>query len=149
MINRPASLDTIVATNLHADILSDLAAALAGSLGIAPTGNIDPERRYPSMFEPIHGSAFDIMGKGLANPVGTFWSVVMLLEHLGESRRGQARDAGDRAGHRRPGAAHARPGRQGDHGRGDGRPCASCSPPRAAQGRLTAIDTQHIPETSA
>jgi tartrate dehydrogenase/decarboxylase/D-malate dehydrogenase len=85
MINRPASLDTIVATNLHADILSDLAAALAGSLGIAPTGNIDPERRYPSMFEPIHGSAFDIMGKGLANPVGTFWSVVMLLEHLGEA----------------------------------------------------------------
>ncbi|NMK50600.1 tartrate dehydrogenase [Achromobacter sp. Bel] len=85
MVNRPASLDTIVATNLHADILSDLAAALAGSLGIAPTGNIDPERRYPSMFEPIHGSAFDIMGKGLANPVGTFWSVVMLLEHLGEN----------------------------------------------------------------
>src|SRR5690348_16643463 len=85
MVNRPASLDTIVATNLHADILSDLAAALAGSLGIAPTGNIDPQRRYPSMFEPIHGSAFDIMGKGLANPVGTFWSCVMLLEHLGEN----------------------------------------------------------------
>ncbi len=84
MVNRPASLDTLVATNLHADILSDLAAALAGSLGIAPTGNIDPERRYPSMFEPIHGSAFDIMGKGLANPVGTFWSCVMLLEHIGE-----------------------------------------------------------------
>ena len=84
MINKPATLDTIVATNLHADILSDLAAALAGSLGIAPTANIDPERRYPSMFEPIHGSAFDIMGKGLANPVGTFWSVVMMLEHLGE-----------------------------------------------------------------
>jgi len=85
MVNKPASLDTIVATNLHADILSDLAAALAGSLGIAPTGNIDPERRFPSMFEPIHGSAFDIMGKGVANPVGTFWSVVMLLEHLGEA----------------------------------------------------------------
>jgi tartrate dehydrogenase/decarboxylase/D-malate dehydrogenase len=85
MVNRPASLDTLVATNLHADILSDLAAALAGSLGIAPTGNIDPERRYPSMFEPIHGSAFDIMGKGLANPVGTFWSAVMLLEHLGQA----------------------------------------------------------------
>jgi len=84
MVNRPASLDTLVATNLHADILSDLAAALAGSLGIAPTANLDPERRYPSMFEPIHGSAFDIMGKGLANPIGTFWSVVMLLEHLGE-----------------------------------------------------------------
>ena len=85
MVNRPATLDTLVATNLHADILSDLAAALAGSLGIAPTGNIDPERRYPSMFEPIHGSAFDIMGKGLANPVGTFWSAVMMLEHLGEA----------------------------------------------------------------
>ncbi|HEY6354414.1 MAG TPA: tartrate dehydrogenase [Burkholderiaceae bacterium] len=85
MVNRPASIDTVVATNLHADILSDLAAALAGSLGIAPTGNIDPERRYPSMFEPIHGSAFDIMGKGLANPIGTFWSCVMLLEHLGEA----------------------------------------------------------------
>jgi tartrate dehydrogenase/decarboxylase/D-malate dehydrogenase len=89
MVNRPASLDTIVATNLHADILSDLAAALAGSLGIAPTGNIDPEHRYPSMFEPIHGSAFDIMGKGVANPVGTFWSVVMLLEHLGETEAAQ------------------------------------------------------------
>ena len=85
----PASIDTVVATNLHADILSDLAAALAGSLGIAPTGNIDPERRYPSMFEPIHGSAFDIMGKGLANPVGTFWSCVMLLEHLGEHAAAQ------------------------------------------------------------
>jgi tartrate dehydrogenase/decarboxylase/D-malate dehydrogenase len=89
MVNRPATLDTLVATNLHADILSDLAAALAGSLGIAPTGNIDPERRYPSMFEPIHGSAFDIMGKGLANPVGTFWSCVMLLEHLGEMQAAQ------------------------------------------------------------
>jgi tartrate dehydrogenase/decarboxylase / D-malate dehydrogenase len=85
MVNKPATLDTVVATNLHADILSDLAAALAGSLGIAPTANIDPERRYPSMFEPIHGSAFDIMGKGLANPIGTFWSCVMLLEHLGEN----------------------------------------------------------------
>jgi tartrate dehydrogenase/decarboxylase/D-malate dehydrogenase len=89
MVNRPATLDTLVATNLHADILSDLAAALAGSLGIAPTGNIDPQRRCPSMFEPIHGSAFDIMGLGLANPVGTFWSCVMLLEHLGEAAAAQ------------------------------------------------------------
>jgi tartrate dehydrogenase/decarboxylase/D-malate dehydrogenase len=89
MVMRPQSIDTIVATNLHADILSDLAAALAGSLGIAPTGNINPERTFPSMFEPIHGSAFDIMGKGIANPIGTFWSSVMMLEHLGEQAAGQ------------------------------------------------------------
>jgi tartrate dehydrogenase/decarboxylase/D-malate dehydrogenase len=85
MVLRPASIDTVVATNLHADILSDLAAALAGSLGIAPTANLNPERNFPSMFEPIHGSAFDITGKGIANPVGTFWSATMMLEHLGEN----------------------------------------------------------------
>src|ERR671920_2624146 len=85
MVLRPGSLDTIVATNLHADILSDLAAALAGSLGIAPTANINPERDAPSMFEPIHGSAFDITGKGIANPVATFWTGAMMLEHLGET----------------------------------------------------------------
>src|SRR5215831_17412362 len=84
MVMRPASIDTVVATNLHADILSDLAAALAGSLGIAPTANLNPEGKFPSMFEPIHGSAFDITGKGIANPIGTFWSAVMMLEHLGE-----------------------------------------------------------------
>jgi tartrate dehydrogenase/decarboxylase/D-malate dehydrogenase len=84
MVRRPRTIDTVVATNLHADILSDLAAALAGSLGIAPTANLDPERRGPSMFEPIHGSAFDITGKGIANPVGTFWTGAMMLEHLGE-----------------------------------------------------------------
>jgi tartrate dehydrogenase/decarboxylase / D-malate dehydrogenase len=84
MVSKPKSLDTIVATNLHADILSDLAAVLAGSIGIAPTSNLDPSRRFPSMFEPIHGSAFDIAGKGLANPIGAFWSAVMMLEHLGE-----------------------------------------------------------------
>ena len=89
MTLRPQTLDTIVATNLHADILSDLAAALAGSLGIAPTGNINPERTFPSMFEPIHGSAFDIMGKGIANPVGTFWSASMMLDHLGEAAAGK------------------------------------------------------------
>jgi tartrate dehydrogenase/decarboxylase/D-malate dehydrogenase len=85
MTLKPQALDVIVATNLHADILSDLAAALSGSLGIAPTANLNPERKFPSMFEPIHGSAFDITGKGIANPIATFWTAAMMLEHLGES----------------------------------------------------------------
>ena len=89
MVKSPQSLDTIVATNLHADVLSDLAGALAGSLGVAPTANIDPERRYPSMFEPIHGSAFDITGKGIANPVATFWTAAQMLEHIGEANAAQ------------------------------------------------------------
>jgi tartrate dehydrogenase/decarboxylase/D-malate dehydrogenase len=84
MVLKPKTLDVVVATNLHADILSDLAAALSGSLGIAPTANLNPERQFPSMFEPIHGSAFDITGKGVANPVATFWTAAMMLEHLGE-----------------------------------------------------------------
>lgn len=89
MTLNPQSLDTIVATNLHADILSDLAGALAGSLGVAPTANIDPQRRFPSMFEPIHGSAFDITGKGIANPIASFWTLSQMLEHLGEKEASQ------------------------------------------------------------
>jgi tartrate dehydrogenase/decarboxylase/D-malate dehydrogenase len=86
MVLKPAAIDVMVASNLHADILSDLAAALSGSLGIAPTANLNPERRFPSMFEPIHGSAFDIAGKGVANPIATFWTASMMLAHLGEPR---------------------------------------------------------------
>lgn len=86
MVLKPGSLDVVVASNLHADILSDLAAALSGSLGIAPTANLNPERGFPSMFEPIHGSAFDITGKGVANPIATFWTAAMMLEHLGEPK---------------------------------------------------------------
>jgi tartrate dehydrogenase/decarboxylase / D-malate dehydrogenase len=85
MVRQPQSLDTIVATNLHADILSDLAGALAGSLGVAPTANINPERSSPSMFEPIHGSAFDIAGQGIANPVAAFWTAAQMLDFLGEA----------------------------------------------------------------
>jgi len=88
MVMKPQSIDTVVATNLHADILSDLAAALSGSLGIAPTANLNPERAFPSMFEPIHGSAFDITGKGVANPIATFWTAAMMLEHLGQAGAG-------------------------------------------------------------
>ena len=85
MVLKPQTLDVVVASNLHADILSDLAAALAGSLGVAPTANLNPERQFPSMFEPIHGSAFDIVGKGVANPIATFWTAAMMLDHLGET----------------------------------------------------------------
>jgi isocitrate/isopropylmalate dehydrogenase len=85
MVLKPESIDTVVATNLHADILSDLAAALAGSIGIAPTSNLDPTRENPSMFEPIHGSAFDITGKGVANPVATFWTASEMLRWLGQA----------------------------------------------------------------
>jgi tartrate dehydrogenase/decarboxylase/D-malate dehydrogenase len=83
LVMQPERFDVVVASNLFGDILSDLAAGVAGSIGIAPSGNLDPTRRNPSMFEPVHGSAPDIAGKGLANPVGMLWSCVMMLEHLG------------------------------------------------------------------
>jgi tartrate dehydrogenase/decarboxylase/D-malate dehydrogenase len=86
MVCKPASIDTVLATNLHADILSDLACGLAGSLGIGATANIDPTRQRPSMFEPIHGSAVDITGKGIANPLGSFWTACMMLDHVGAGR---------------------------------------------------------------
>lgn len=84
MVTSPGTYDTILASNLHADILSDLASALTGSLGNGATANINPDLSVPSMFEPIHGSAFDIMGKGIANPIGAFWAAAMMLDHLGE-----------------------------------------------------------------
>ncbi|ORY30766.1 tartrate dehydrogenase [Naematelia encephala] len=84
MVHKPESLDTIVATNLHADILSDLAAAIAGSIGIAPASSIDPTRQYPSTFESVHGSAPDIAGRGIANPIATMWAGVEMLRWLGE-----------------------------------------------------------------
>ncbi|GAB1516506.1 tartrate dehydrogenase [Actinophytocola sp. KF-1] len=79
----PSRFDVIVGSNLFGDILSDLAAAVAGSIGIAPAGNIDPTREFPSMFEPVHGSAPDIAGRGVANPLGAIWSAAMMLDHLG------------------------------------------------------------------
>ncbi len=85
MVTKPGDFDTILATNLHADILSDLASALTGSLGNGATANIDPSGASPSMFEPIHGSAFDITGKGIANPVGAFWTAALMLDGLGEA----------------------------------------------------------------
>jgi tartrate dehydrogenase/decarboxylase/D-malate dehydrogenase len=83
MITHPDTVDVIVASNLFGDILTDLGAAISGSLGIAPGANINPERRHPSMFEPIHGSAPDIAGKGIANPIGAIWAGALMLDHLG------------------------------------------------------------------
>ena len=84
MVLQPQTLDTIVATNLHADILSDLAAALSGSIGIGASSNLDPSMQNPSMFEPIHGSAPDITGKQFANPIGAIWSAAEMVRWLGE-----------------------------------------------------------------
>ena len=83
LVLQPQRYDVIVASNLFGDILSDLAAAVAGSIGIAPSANLDPTRTYPSMFEPVHGSAPDIAGQGVANPIGAVWSAALMLEHLG------------------------------------------------------------------
>jgi tartrate dehydrogenase/decarboxylase/D-malate dehydrogenase len=84
MVARPESLDVIVASNLFGDILTDLGAAVAGSMGLAPSANLNPERRYPSLFQAIHGAAPDIAGKGVANPVASIWSAQLLLDFLGE-----------------------------------------------------------------
>jgi tartrate dehydrogenase/decarboxylase / D-malate dehydrogenase len=83
-VSRPESLEVIVASNLFGDILTDLGAAISGSLGLAPSANINPQRRYPSLFQAIHGSAPDIAGKGIANPIASIWSGQLLLDHLGE-----------------------------------------------------------------
>ena len=94
VVLKPESLDVIVASNLFGDILSDLAAAAAGSIGVAPSANLNPPKEYPSMFEPVHGSAPDIAGQGLANPVGQMWAAAMMLDHLGEGAAAEALIAG-------------------------------------------------------
>ena len=81
----PDKFNVVVGSNLFGDILSDLGPACTGTIGIAPSGNINPERESPSVFEPVHGSAPDIAGQGIANPIGQIWSGAMMLEHLGET----------------------------------------------------------------
>jgi tartrate dehydrogenase/decarboxylase/D-malate dehydrogenase len=127
----PEWFDVIVASNLFGDILSDLGPGLTGTIAVAPSANINPERRFPSMFEPVHGSAPDIAGRGIANPIGQIWSGAMLLDHLGEQtaaalilgaigrvlgdpRAPRTADLGGSAGTREAGKAIARAIRQGD-----------------------------------
>jgi tartrate dehydrogenase/decarboxylase/D-malate dehydrogenase len=90
LVSHPDRFDVVVGSNLFGDILSDLGAAVVGSMGLAPSANLNPERAFPSMFEPVHGSAPDIAGKGIANPVAQIWSGAMLLEHLGEKEAARA-----------------------------------------------------------
>src|SRR5690606_17366879 len=87
---KPQHFDVVVGSNLFGDILSDLGPAIAGTIGIAPSANLNPERNFPSMFEPVHGSAPDIYGQGIANPIGQIWSGAMLLDHLGYRDAGSA-----------------------------------------------------------
>jgi tartrate dehydrogenase/decarboxylase/D-malate dehydrogenase len=87
---KPDTFNVVVASNLFGDILSDLGPACTGTIGIAPSGNINPERKYPSVFEPVHGSAPDIYGQGIANPIGQIWSGAMMLDHLGEPEAAKA-----------------------------------------------------------
>jgi tartrate dehydrogenase/decarboxylase/D-malate dehydrogenase len=120
-VAHPDWFDVVVGSNLFGDILSDLGAAVVGSMGLAPSANLNPEREYPSLFEPVHGSAPDIAGKGIANPVAQIWSGAMMLRHLGEERAAHAveqaifkvlaasavrtRDIGGKAGTREMGEA--------------------------------------------
>ena len=85
-VQHPDWFDVVVASNLFGDILSDLGPACTGTIGIAPSGNINPERKFPSLFEPVHGSAPDIAGQGVANPIGQIWSAAMMLDHLGHEK---------------------------------------------------------------
>ncbi len=89
MVTHPQTLDVMVASNLFGDILTDLGAAVSGSLGVAPGANLNPSREHPSMFEPIHGSAPDIAGRGIANPIGAIWAAALMLDHLGEGDAGR------------------------------------------------------------
>jgi tartrate dehydrogenase/decarboxylase/D-malate dehydrogenase len=89
-VRHPDWFDVVVGSNLFGDILSDLGPAVVGSIGIAPSANLNPEKQYPSMFEPVHGSAPDIAGKGIANPIGQIWSGAMMLRHLGVAEAADA-----------------------------------------------------------
>ena len=123
MVVSPERFDVIATTNMFGDIITDLGAVLQGGMGLAASGNLNPDRTAPSMFEPVHGSAPDIAGKGIANPIAAILSVAMMLDHLGAPaaaeriRRAVARVLGRRD------AQDPRPGREGHHGRGrPGRP---------------------------
>ena len=114
MVTDPGQLDVILASNLFGDILTDLGAAVSGSLGVAPSANLNPERKFPSMFEPIHGSAPDIMGKGIANPIGAIWAGALMLSYLGHTDAARPHRHGHREGAGRRRSANAGSGRDGD-----------------------------------
>ena len=116
-VRKPEVFDVVVASNLFGDILTDLSAIITGSMGLAASANINPERTFPSMFEPVHGSAPDIAGKGIANPLAAILSAGMLLDHLGMGSSADQGAAGGRGGTGSRPATHAGPRREGEHGR--------------------------------
>ena len=149
-VRRPETFDVVVASNLFADILTDLAAAITGSIGLAASANIDPTRRNPSVFEPIHGSAPDIAGKGVANPLATLLSAAMMLDHLGESAAASTLNGAVKAVLSQGEILHAGPWRKGNDGGsrgcgggGGGGVGIVCTSPRAQHGRIgkTAVGT--------
>ena len=117
LILRPGHFDVVVASNLFGDILSDLGPALTGTIGIAPSANINPEKRFPSLFEPVHGSAPDIAGQGIANPIGAIWAASMLLEHVGQPEAAAAIVGAIEHVMSRKELRTPRPGRYGRHRR--------------------------------
>ena len=114
-IRRPDSFDVVVGSNLFGDILTDIGAIVTGSMGLAPSGNVDPDRRYPSMFEPVHGSAPDIMGKGIANPLAAILSGAMMLRHFGQDAAADLRGEGRRERRSPRRNSHPRPRRHLQH----------------------------------
>ncbi len=125
-VQRPQHFDVVVASNLFGDILSDLGPACTGTIGIAPSANLNPTRAWPSLFEPVHGSAPDIAGRGIANPIGMVWSAALMLDFLGHRDAHDAHRRRHRGAAVRPaGAAHRRHRRSRGHGRR--RPCAGAN----------------------
>ena len=158
-VQHPDWFDVVVASNLFGDILSDLGAAVVGSIGLAPSANLNPEREYPSMFEPVHGSAPDIAGKGIANPIAQIWSGAMMLQHLGESKAALAVEGAletvlERSDIRTPDlrrqGQHSR-GWRGDRGRdiGRGQSLVHFWPVTSSQAVILVFTSVHAPEAQS
>ena len=156
-VQHPDRFDVVVGSNLFGDILSDLGPALVGSIGLAPSANINPEREFPSMFEPVHGSAPDIAGRGIANPIGQIWSAAMMLDHLGQKAAAQKLNRPSRLSSARPmRPTHTILAARPQQKKSARRLCKQCSRhtpcavygQHADDGRQAADGTRSVPATS-